>query len=147
MFARIICPLRFYFIKHIKFKLKNTKVVNFLPDSCVKDVHRANLQTFLVPNVVFNKSNQYAYLITMNGDVYFFKMKMSDSCPIRTFLWQRSINAIVLKCYKVDINVKSNSIDLSTKLVVMLFSSSTVERRKWRANDRHFGRTNILNKL
>ncbi len=77
-----------------------------MPDSHAKDIHRTDVQTFLVPNVVYNKSNQYAYLITMNGDVYFFKMTPTDSFPIRTYIWHRSINAIVLKCYKVDINVK-----------------------------------------
>lgn len=80
------------------------QVVNFLPDSSVGDVQRRSLPTFLVPNVVYNKSNQYAYMITMNGDVYFFKMTLG-AFPLKTYIWHKSINAIVLKCYKVDINV------------------------------------------
>lgn len=82
---------------------KFEEVVNFLLES----KQNCNLPSFLVGNVTYNKSNQYAYMITMSGDVYFFKMT-PGSFPIRTQLWHRSINAIVLKCYKVDINDDDN---------------------------------------
>lgn len=70
------------------------------------DWQRTSMLSYLVTNVTYNKSNQYAYLITMSGDVYFFKMT-AGNFPIKTYLWHRSINAIVLKGYKIDINVIS----------------------------------------
>ncbi len=70
------------------------------------NIQRANLPTYLITNVKFNKSNQYAYLITMNGDVFFFKMTVGN-LPIKTAIWHRSINVIVLKCHKIDINVRN----------------------------------------
>lgn len=82
------------------------KVVNFSNEN---ELNTSNLPTFLVINVTFNKSSQYTYLITMSGDVFFFKMTQG-SFPIKTPIWKRSINAIVLKCYKIDINVNLQKI-------------------------------------
>ncbi len=67
-------------------------------------LQRANLPTYLVTNVKYNKSTQYAYMITMNGDVFFFKMNL-DNYPAKIPIWYRSINVIVLKWHKTDINV------------------------------------------
>ena len=82
------------------------EAVNFTSEiiSVETDAQRANLPTYLVSNVCFNKSNQYAYLVTMNGDVFFFKMTIGG-VTIKAPIWHRSVNAIVMKCYKIDINV------------------------------------------
>ena len=48
------------------------EVVNFFPELNLLEIERAAIPTYLVTNVTYNKSDQYAFLITMNGDVFFF---------------------------------------------------------------------------
>lgn len=81
------------------------EVVNFFPELNLLEIERAAIPTYLVTNVTYNKSDQYAFLITMNGDVFFFKMNLIGPGPIKTPIWHSNINALVLKYYKVDINV------------------------------------------
>ncbi|CAF0755833.1 unnamed protein product [Brachionus calyciflorus] len=87
-----------------KQKLNNQieEFINFFSELNPTEIDKSTIQTFLVPNVNYNKSDQYGYLITMNGDVFFFKNTQ------KTAIWHLSINALVMKYYKVDINKDGN---------------------------------------
>ena len=82
------------------------EIVNFFDDLSPSDPNRPVLPTYIVANVNFNKSSQYAYLITTNGSIFFYKMVMQNNTIIKTPIWHRNIDVIVMKYYKVDINVK-----------------------------------------
>lgn len=86
------------------------ELVNFFAELNLLEIERAAIPTYFVPNVTFNKSDQHAFLITMNGDVFFFKMNsassLAGSSPVKTPIWHSNINALVMKYYKVDINVR-----------------------------------------
>lgn len=87
--------------------------VNFFAELNLLEIDRAAIPTYLVTNVTYNKSDQYAFLITMNGDVFFFRMNLAavgPPGPIKTPIWHSNINALVLKYYKVDINVTNRLI-------------------------------------
>lgn len=86
------------------------EAINFFTEINPIEVERSTIHTYLVTNINFNKSNQYAYLITMNGDIFFFKMSLNNfnsNGSLKTPLWHRNINSLVLKYYKVDINVRT----------------------------------------
>lgn len=81
------------------------EVVNFFTELNLLEVERASIPTYLVTNVTYNKSDQFAFLITMNGDIFFFKMALNSSNSIKNPIWHTNINALVMKYYKIDINV------------------------------------------
>ena len=85
------------------------EMINFFAEINSNDMQRSNLPCFLVTNVNFNKCNQYGFLITVSGDIFFFRLAL-NGIPNKTPIWQRNINAIVMKYYRIDINVS-----LSTK--------------------------------
>jgi hypothetical protein len=80
------------------------EVVNFVSFSHSTDVDKVSMPTHLATNVMFNKCDQYAYMITVNSDVFFFKY---ESMPIKAPIWHRQINALVLKYFKMDIDVRA----------------------------------------
>lgn len=82
------------------------EVVNYFSDLNQFEVERSIIPTYLVTNVTYNKSDQYGFLITMNGDIFFFKLNLNGSTPLKTAIWHSNINALVMKCYKEDINVR-----------------------------------------
>lgn len=86
------------------------EVVNFFAELNILEIDRAAIPTYLVSNVTYNKSDQYAFLITMNGDVFFFKMNLTGPEPIKTPIWHSNINALVMKYYKIDINVSLSNL-------------------------------------
>lgn len=92
-------------LKSSSFTNSFEEIVNFSSEITSFDSNRNNVPTFLVPNVNFNKSNTYAYMVTMNGDIFFFKLSMNNVTN-KAPIWHRSINnIIVMKCHKLDINV------------------------------------------
>ena len=60
--------------------------------------------SFLITNVTFNKSSNYAFLVTSNGDIFFFKINIADTVN-KLVIWHRNINVFIMKYFKVDINV------------------------------------------
>jgi hypothetical protein len=82
------------------------EVVNYFSDLNQFEVERAIIPSYLVTNVTYNKSDQYGFLITMNGDIFFFKLNLNGSTPLKTAIWHSNINALVMKYYKEDINVR-----------------------------------------
>lgn len=81
------------------------EAVNFSSEISSFEANRTTVPTFLITNVNFNKSNTFAYMVTMNGDIFFYKFAINGS-PNKTPLWHKSINnIIVMKCHKLDINV------------------------------------------
>jgi hypothetical protein len=86
----------------IPIEFTKEEIMNFLSFSLSTDVDKISMPTHLATNVMFNKCDQYAYMITVNSDVFFFKY---ESLPIKAPIWHRQINALVLKYFKIDIDV------------------------------------------
>jgi hypothetical protein len=86
----------------IPIEFTKEEIMNFISFSQSTDVDKLSMPTHLATNVMFNKCDQYAYMITVNSDVFFFKY---DSMPIKAPIWHRQINALVLKYFKLDIDV------------------------------------------
>lgn len=81
------------------------EVVNYYSEIHSTDSHKANLPTFLVCNVSYKKSNNYAFLLTMNGEIFFFKMLNNANYPIKQPIWHQTLNVIVMRYFKLDIDV------------------------------------------
>jgi hypothetical protein len=65
---------------------------------------RSNAPTYLITNVNFNNNSQYAFLITMHGNVFLLKIGETTT-SIKSAIWHRNLNIIVMKYYKIDLNV------------------------------------------
>lgn len=103
------------------------EVVNFYAELSSADIERSTIPTYLVANVTYNKSDQYAFLITMGGDVFFYKMSINSS-TLKTPLWHCNINALVMKYYKVDINVIFKNILFSIQVLKNLRNYYKVQK-------------------
>jgi hypothetical protein len=67
----------------------------------------SSMPSYLVTNVQFNKCSQYSFLVTTNGDIFFFKMALNNLS--RTPIWHRNLaGLVVMKYYKCDINKDGN---------------------------------------
>ncbi len=87
------------------------EVANFSAEINSFDSNRTVIPTFLITNINFNKSNSYAYLVTMSGEIFFFKLSIDKSLN-KIPIWHKSIhNIIVMKCSKIDVNVFFKSIN------------------------------------
>ena len=83
----------------------NEEVVNFFSEISSADSQKSNMPTYLVTNVCYKKSNNYAFLVTATGDVFFFKL-INSNFPIKAPIWHISLNNIVvMRYFKVDVNV------------------------------------------
>jgi hypothetical protein len=78
-------------------------LVNFSNEQ--SDSNNLSQPSYLVSNVVFNKMNDYAFLIKSNGEIYFFQITNIADTPNKSYIWHRNINVFVMKCFKFDINV------------------------------------------
>ena len=65
--------------------------------------HDSTIPSFILTNVSCMRQQQYAFLVTFNGDIFF--INLSQLIFNHSKIWHRSINNIVLNCFKVDINV------------------------------------------
>jgi hypothetical protein len=86
---------------------KIEQIINFSNELTTNDLV---MSTYLIANVSFDKSDQYAYLFTVNGQIIFFKMNSTTTttdsdCNNKKPIWQLNINALIIKYYKFDINV------------------------------------------
>jgi hypothetical protein len=80
------------------------------------------LPTYLLTNITCHLSNQYAYLVTFNGDIFF--INLANLVSKKSKIWYRSINNNVVNCFKADINVRI-SFYLMHHLVVFFFYRKT----------------------
>ena len=79
------------------------EILNFSPESCdSNEFDKESMQSFLVTNVNYEKSDQHAFMIGLNGEIFFFKY---STAPIRKPIWHKKLNSIVLKYFKCDIDV------------------------------------------
>ena len=87
--------------------LNQEEIINFLNELQSANTNESDKfsmqQTYLMPNVNFRKSDQYGFLISQSCDVFFFKF--SSSFPIKKTIWHKQLNSILLKYFKVDIDV------------------------------------------
>jgi hypothetical protein len=60
-----------------------------------------SMQCFMATNVNYEKCDQYAFMIGLSGDLFFFKYEI----PIKKPIWHKQLNSIVLKYFKIDIDV------------------------------------------
>jgi hypothetical protein len=84
------------------------EIINFFSELNTNDTQRLSfsMPSYLVTNVQYNKCNQYSFLVTTNGDVFFFKMVLNSLS--RTPIWHRNLTGlVVMNYYKCDINVRS----------------------------------------
>lgn len=101
--------------------------LNFFTEINSLEIERSTIPTFLVTNINFNKSDQNGYLITMNGDVFFYKMNFGSNLPLKTALWHRNISSLVLKYYKVDINVSEKNFNKNlTFFILAIFTKNSL---------------------
>lgn len=95
-------------------KFYDEEVLNF--QSSVSDKQQPlERATFIISNVCYDKSDQYGFMLTLNGDVLFYrhdpaqgssrKNDSDSSVSTNQVLWHRQINGAVLSCFKYDINV------------------------------------------
>lgn len=63
----------------------------------------SSLPTYVVTNVSCGNLSHFAYVVTFNGDIFF--ANLSNMIRDYSRLWHRSINNVVLNCFKADINV------------------------------------------
>jgi hypothetical protein len=83
------------------------EIVNFLDETSdqASNLLKKSIPCFLVTNVSFDKSDNFAYLITSDGDVYFFQMENFGEISSKNVIWHKSLNVFVMNYYKYDINV------------------------------------------
>ena len=84
------------------------EIINFFSELNTNDLNRVSfsMPSYLVTNVQYNKCNQYSFLVTTNGDIFFFKMVLNSLS--RTPIWHRNLTGlVVMNYYKCDINVSS----------------------------------------
>ena len=83
------------------------EIINFFSEiNSVESQQRVSfsMPSYLVTNVQYNKCDQYSFLVTTNGDIFFFKMSSNLS---RTPIWHRNLaGLVVMNYYKCDINVR-----------------------------------------
>ena len=85
------------------------EIINFFSELNTNEVQRLpfSMPSYLVTNVTYNKCNQYSFLVTTNGDIFFFKMVLNSLS--RTPIWHRNLTGlVVMNYYKCDINVKDS---------------------------------------
>lgn len=83
--------------------------VNFFADLSTQDIDKSAIQTFLVTNISYNGSDSYGYMITMNGDIFFYRQSPNVSTSQKKAIWHLNINALIISYFKVDINVIFNN--------------------------------------
>lgn len=60
--------------------------------------------TFLIANVFYRKSNNFAFLLTLNGDVFF--LNITDNFKNNSYIWHRDLQTPILFYSKADLIVK-----------------------------------------
>ncbi len=78
-------------------------LVNF--SNVQSDSKNSSQPAYLVTNVIFNKMNDYAFLIKSNGEIFFFQLKNIADGLIRSYIWHRNLNVFIMKYFKLDVNV------------------------------------------
>ena len=59
--------------------------------------------TYLLANVNFQNINSHAFLVTLNGDIFFLNLAAVNTK--KAALWHRNLKTIIINCFKMDINV------------------------------------------
>jgi hypothetical protein len=88
-------------ISSTQYQTNLEELINFQEE--LSKAERSTAPSYLITNISFNNSSQYAFLVTMHGDV--FLLKIGETAPIKTALWHLNLNIIVMKYYKIDLNV------------------------------------------
>jgi hypothetical protein len=66
----------------------------------------STIPSYIITNVACQRENtQYAFVVTFNGDIFF--INLGQLVYNYSKIWHRSINNIVLNCFKADVNVTS----------------------------------------
>jgi hypothetical protein len=60
---------------------------------------------FLFTNVHFNKQNNYSFMVTSDGEVFFFRIEATKN--VREYIWHRALGKLIINQFKIDINVRS----------------------------------------
>lgn len=62
-----------------------------------------SLPTYFITNITCQQSNQYSYMVTFNGDIFF--INLSNLISKKSKIWYRCLNNAIISCYKADIDV------------------------------------------